>query len=120
SASGFGEGGLPSLAIRDDMQEPPRGFHVVGVAGLDRFPGGAGGAGCRNTESLGEPVLAVGAVVGQGLARPAARGQDAASGVAEVGLVVGFALAAAGDQAGAGVLGLDAVAEPVGAARRAR
>ena len=33
---------------------------------------------------------------------------------------MGLALAAAGDQAGPGVLGLDSVAEPVGAGRRAR
>jgi len=64
--------------------------------------------------------VAVGAVVGQGLAGPLAGDQHAASGVAEVVAAVGFAFAGAGDETGPGVLGLDAVAEPVGAARRAR
>jgi hypothetical protein len=64
-------------------------------------------------EGLGEPGFAVGAVVGEGFAGPFAGDQDAASGVAEVFAAVGFAFAPAGDLAGSGVLGLDAVAEPV-------
>src|ERR1017187_2429528 len=56
----------------------------------------------------------------QGLAGPFAGDQDAASGVAEVLAAVGFAFAAARAQVRPGVLGLDAVAEPVRAGRRAR
>ena len=63
---------------------------------------------------------AVGAVVGEGLAGPFAGDQDAASGVAEVLAAVGFALAVPGAQARPRVLGLDAVAQPVRAGRRAR
>ena len=63
--------------------------------------------------------FAVGAMVGEGFARPFTGDQDAATGVAEVFAAVGFAFAAPGPQSWAGVLGLDAVAEPVGAGRRA-
>ena len=59
-------------------------------------------------------------MVGEGLAGPLAGDQHAASGVAEVLATVGLALAAAGALVGLGVLGLYAVAEPVGAGRRAR
>ena len=86
----------------------------------DRLPGVAGRVGCRNTERAQQPLFAVGAVVGQGLAGPLAGGQHPPPGVAEVIGVVGLALAPAGDQAGPGVLGLDAVPEPVRAPRRAR
>jgi hypothetical protein len=84
------------------------------------FPGVPGRVGCRNTEHPQQPVLPVGAVVGQRLAGPLARDQDPAPGVAEVVGVVGLALAGAGGQAGPGVLGLDAVPQPVRAPRRAR
>jgi hypothetical protein len=90
---------------------------VVRVAGPDRFPCVPGRAGCRKSEHAGEPGLAVGAVVGQGLAAPLGGDQDAAPGAAEVFAAVGLALAAARDQARPGVLGLDAVAEPVRARR---
>jgi hypothetical protein len=102
------------------MQKPPRVVHVIRVGGCDGFPGVPGRVGYRNTEGREEPFLAVGAVVGEGLAGPFAGGQHPPTGVAEVVRVVGFALAPAGGQAGPGVLGLDAVAEPVGAPRRAR
>jgi hypothetical protein len=59
-------------------------------------------------------------VVGQGLAGPLARDEDAAADVAEVLVAMGFALAQAGDQAGPGTLRLYAVAEPVRAPGRAR
>ena len=95
-------------------------LHLVGVTGGDRFPGVPAGVGCRNTERGQQPVLAVGAVVGQRLAGPLGRGQDAAPGIAEVFAAVGLAFAGPGDQAGPGIFGLDAVAEPVGAPRRAR
>jgi hypothetical protein len=107
-------------AVGDDMQEPLAGWHVVGVAGFDGFPGVAAGVSCRKSEHPGEPGLAVGAVVGQGLAGPLAGDQDPAPGVAEVLPAVGFAFAAARPQVRPWVLGLDAVAEPVGADRRAR
>ena len=107
------ECGLPLDAVGDDVQQPLAGGHVVRVAGFDRFPGVAAGVGCRKSEHAGQPGLAVGAVVGQGLAGPFAGDQDAAPGVAEVFAAVGLALAAAWPQARPGVLGLDAVAEPV-------
>src|SRR5580700_5605072 len=78
-----------------------------------RLPFVPAGVGCRKLEHPGQPGLAVGAVVGQRLAGPFARDQDAAPGVAKVFAAVGLALAAARDQARSGVLGLDAVAEPV-------
>ena len=50
------------------------------------FPGVPGRVGCRNTEAAaGADPLPVGAVIGQGLARPLARDQDPPSGVAEFG-----------------------------------
>ena len=120
SSSGLIERGLPSGAVGDDMQQPPRVVHVIRVGRGDGFPGVPGRVGCRNTERAQQPVLAVGAVVGQRLTGPLARDQHPAPGVAEVIGVVGLALAPAGDQAGPGVLGLDAVPEPVRAPRRAR
>jgi hypothetical protein len=111
---------LPLDAVGDDVQEPLAVGHVVGVAGLDRFPGVAGRVGCRKPERAGEPGPAVRPVVGEGFAGPFAGDQDAASGVAEVFAAVGFALAGPGSQARPGVLGLDAVAEPVRAGWRAR
>ena len=95
-------------------------LHVVRVGGRDGFPGVPGRVSCRNTEGRQQPVPAVGAVVGEGLSGPLAGDQDAAPGVAEVVGVVGLAFAPAGGQAGPGVLGLDAVPEPVRAPRRAR
>jgi hypothetical protein len=59
-------------------------------------------------------------VIGEGLAGPFAGDQDAAPGVAEVLAAVGLAGAAARSQAFARVLGLDAVAQPVGTGRGAR
>ena len=95
-------------------------LHVIRIARRDGFPGVPGRVGCRNTERRQQPLFPVGAVVGQRLAGPLAGDQDPAPGVAEVIGVVGLALAAAGGQAGPGVLGLDAVPEPVRAPRRAR
>ena len=106
---------MPALTVGDDVEQAPGVFHVVRVAGHDRFPGVAGRVGGDLAEGGQKPVPAVGAVVGQRLARPFAGGQDPPPGVAEVGAVVGFAFAGPGGQAGPGVLGLDAVAEQVGA-----
>jgi hypothetical protein len=117
SASGFFEGGSPSGAFVQDVQEPPGRVPAVAVAGGDAFPPVPLRLGCRKTEHRYQPGFAVGAVVGQGLAGPLAGDQDAASGVAEVVAAVGFAFALARDQAGPGVLGGDAVAEPVRARR---
>src|SRR6185312_5781962 len=93
---------------------------MILVSRRDGFPGVPGGVGCRNTEGAQEPVLTVGAVVGQGLAGPLAGDQDPPPGIAEVIGVVGLALAGSRGQAGPRVLGLDTVAQPVGAPRRAR
>jgi hypothetical protein len=94
--------------------------HVILVRGGNEFPGVPGRVGCRNTERGQEPFLAVGPVVGQGLAGPLTGAQHPPTGVAEVIGVVGFALAGTGGLAGPGVLGLDAVAKPVRAPGRAR
>ena len=94
--------------------------HVIRVARGDGFPGVPGRVGCRNTERTQQPVLAVGPVVGQGLAGPLARDQHPPPGIAQMIGVMGFALAPAGSLAGPGVLGLDAVPQPVRAGRRAR
>jgi len=94
--------------------------HVVGVARRDRFPGVPGRVSCRNTERGQQPLFPVGTMIGQRLARPLAGHQHAASGVAQVVSVVGLALAPARGLAGRGVLGLDAVPQPVRAGRRAR
>ena len=102
------------------MQEPLAVGHVVVVARLDRFPGVPGWVGCRKTEHPGQPGAPVGPVVGQRLAGPLARHQDAPPGVAEVLAAVGLALAGPRLQARPGVAWLDAVAEPVRAGRRAR
>jgi hypothetical protein len=59
-------------------------------------------------------------MVGEGLAGPFAGDQDAAPGVAKVFALVSFALTVPGPQSRPRVLGLDAVAQPVRARRRAR
>src|SRR5208337_5528597 len=71
------------------------------------------------TEHLGQPCLAVGAVVGQRLAGPLAGDQHAPPGVAEVLAAMRLALAATRAQPRPGVLGLDSEAEPVRAGGRA-
>ena len=83
-------------------------------------PFGLGGDDPGLSEGFADDGGAVGPVLGQGLAGPLAGDQDAAAAEAEVLPVVRLRVAPAGSQAGAGVLGLDAVAEPVRAARRAR
>ena len=93
--------------------------HVVGVAGGDGLPGVAGRVGVGDAERFQEPGFAVGAMIGQGLAGPLAGDQDAPPCIAEVLAAVCLAGAPAGAHALAGVLGLDAVAQPVGAGRRA-
>jgi hypothetical protein len=110
---------LPADTVGDDVQQSPCGGQVVVVAGGDGFPGVAIRVSCRKPEGFHQPVLAVGAVVGEGLAGPLSGDEHAASGVAEVLAAVGFALARAGSRARLGVLRLDAVAEPVGAGWRA-
>ena len=111
------EGLEPVHPVGDDVQQPLPGGHVVLVPGLDQFPGVPVRVGCRKTEGFGQPVLAVGAVVGQRLAGPFAGGQHAATGVAEVFAAVRLALARSGPQALLSVLRLDAVAQPVRAGR---
>ena len=120
AAPGFGLGGVPVLAVGQDVQQAAGVFHVIRVAGCDGFPGVAGGVGGGLAEGGQQPVLPVGAVVGEGFAGPFAGDQDPVARVAEVFAAVGFAFARAGGQAGSGVFGLDAVAEPVGASWRAR
>lgn len=71
-------------------------------------------------ELVADPVAAVGFVVGQRLAGPGAGDEDAPAAEAEGVAPVGFALATAGRLPGAGVLRLDAVAQPVRARRGTR
>ena len=92
---GLRQRGLPSEPVGDHVQQSPGVFHVVRVGRGDGFPGVPGRVGCRNAERPQQPFLAVGAVVGQGLAGPLAGDQHPAPGVAEVVGVVGFALAPA-------------------------
>ena len=89
--------------VGDDVQQPLPGGHVVLVPRLDQLPGVPVRIGCRKTEGFSQPVLPVGAVVGQCLAGPFAGGQHAAAGVAEVFAAVRLALArprAAGPSSG--------------------
>jgi hypothetical protein len=111
---------MPALPVGDDMKQPLGGWHVVEVAGGDGLPGVAAGVGIGDAEGFQEPLLAVGAMVGEGLAGPFAGDQHPAPGVAEVFAAVCLALAVPGAHSGTSVLGLDAVAQPVGACRRAR
>ena len=118
SAPGLLECGLPSCPVGEDVQERRDWWQVVGVGGGDALPGvPAGVGGCGKAEGFQEPGLAVAPVIVECLAGPAAGDQDAASGVAEVVGVVGFALAVPGAQAGAWVVRGDAVAQPVRAGR---
>ena len=80
----------------------------------------AGGVRIFRQQGGQQPVFAVGAVVGQGLAGPLAGHQHSPPGIAQVIGVVGHALAPARGQAGPGVLRLDAVPQPVRARGRAR
>jgi hypothetical protein len=111
---------VPVLAVGDDVEEAAAVFHVVGVAGVDGFPAVAGRVNGGLPEGLQEPVAPVCAVVGECLAGPFAGDQDPAPGVAEVLAAVCLTPAGAWREAEAGVFGLDAVPEPVGASRRAR
>jgi hypothetical protein len=120
SRSGQGERSVPSPAVGDDVQQALGVRHVIGVAGDDGFPGVAGRVGCWKTERFEQPGAPVGSVVGESLAGPLAGHQDPAPGVAEVFAAMRLALAVPRAQAGPGVLGLDAVAQPVRAGRRAR
>ena len=94
----------------------------VGVAGRDGLPDVAVWVGrlVGLAEGFQDPGTAVLLVFGQGLVGPLAGDQDAASGVAEVFGLVRLAPAPAGSHARLGVLGLDAVAQPVRAGRASR
>src|SRR6185312_15730190 len=74
----------------------------------------------REAEDGLHPCPGVRFVVGEGLARPLAGDEDAPAAHAEGRPLVDLGLAAAGGLVRACVLRLDAVAEPVRAARRAR
>jgi hypothetical protein len=86
------------------------GCHGVGVGGLDALEGVPAGLGCRKVEHSDEPGFAVGTVIGEGFAGPFAGDQDAPSGVAEVGGLVGFAPALTGDKRGYAALRRDGAA----------
>jgi hypothetical protein len=119
-ASGFGQGVLPSKPVGDRVQKPPARWQVVLVLWLNLFPAVAGGVSCRKTEHLRQPSLPVAAVVGQRLTGPLAGHQHSPPGITEMVITVGLSLAPARNQAGPGGLGLDAVAQPIRARRRAR
>ncbi len=96
----LGEGGLPGGAVGQDVHESLGEWHVVTVGGGDALPLACRGVvGGVEVEHGHEPGLAGGAVVGEGLAGPFAADEDAASGVAEVLVAVGFTSAETGDQA---------------------
>ena len=113
SAPGFGECIPPADAVGDDVQHALGRRHVIRVAGetgsQEYRPGSVAG----DAERFHQPGPAVAAVIGQRLARPLARDQDAAAPVPEVFTAMGFALAVARTQARVGFPGLDAVAQPV-------
>jgi hypothetical protein len=67
-------------------------------------------------EELPNKFAAFGAVVVQGFVGPLPGDQDAASGDAEVFVLMGFALAPSGRHGVSGTFGLDAVEQPHGAA----
>jgi hypothetical protein len=120
SSSGLVECLLPADAVGDHVEQSARDGHVILVARGDRFPGVAGRVGCRKAERFRQPVLAVGTVVGEGLAGPLAGDQHAPPAVAEIFAAMRLASARARPHVRLGVLRLDTVAEPVGAGRRAR
>jgi hypothetical protein len=86
-----------AVAVQDVGGEPVR------VRGLD----------ARGREDLADDRGAVGLVLGQGLAGPVPGHQGAAAAEAEALAVVRLGAAVPGVQSGRGVLGLDAVPEPV-------
>ena len=89
------QGGLPSDAVGEDVQEPSAMRHEVLISGGDGFPAVPVFVG-GEVEHGQEPGFAVGAVVGEGFAGPFAGDQDPAAWVAEVLAAVGFALARSG------------------------
>lgn len=106
--------GLP-VGVGDGNFFPDEAGPAVVGEGVGCHPvGGFGFDACRE-EDLFDDSATVGPMLGQGLAGPAAGGQDAAAAETEVFAVVSLGRAVPGDQAGARVLGLGAVAEPVGA-----
>ena len=120
---GGGVFGFPSLSFGDGVQEQHGSGWDVGVGGCGAFPlvgpvlGAVGGLDAGGFEELPNEFAAFGAVVIQGLVRPFAGDQDAASGDAEVFGLVGLAFAASGCHGVAGALGLDAVEQPERTAR---
>ncbi len=111
---------MPSGSVGQDVQHPLAEWHEVGIGRGDHLPPvTAVVAGVPEAEHVREPGFPVAAVVGEGLAGPFAGDQDAATCVAEVLRAVSFALARSGPQSLAGVFRLDAVPQPVRAARRA-
>jgi hypothetical protein len=87
---------MPALPVGDDVQESLCGWHVVGVAGGDRFPDEAARVGLGDAERVQEPGLSVGAVVGEGLAGPFAGDQDAGLVPERVGQAVGMVVLGGG------------------------
>ena len=121
SSPGFVQGVFPAHSLGDHPEQPLGWDQVVVIGGADTLPAvTAVVVGCRKTKLLHQPGLAVAAMVGQGLARPLARDQDPAPGVAQMLGPVRLALTPARDQALARALGCDAISEPVRAPRRAR
>ncbi|GAB3213852.1 hypothetical protein GCM10027294_49090 [Marinactinospora endophytica] len=108
-----GAGQFPgdTVTAAEEAQREGGGLRVLlGVAGVVRV----------DAERAQDPGEAVGLVVSEGLAGPLARDQDAPTRIAQVFTAVGFGGAEARPQPGFGVLGLDAVAQPVRTPRRAR
>ena len=107
-------GGVGLLIGPDEAGQTVRAEHGGG------HPFDLGGDDAGGVEGFADDSGAVGFVFGEGLAGPVAGDEDAAAADAEVLSVVGLARASAGDEAGARLVGLDAVAQPVRTAGRAR
>lgn len=124
------------MALVDGRADDVDIVGAVGIIELDDFPpiarfAAVTGCGCRilvrvghvdsgGGEDLAHDCGAVGPVILERLAGPAAGHQGAAAAVAEVLAAVGFATAVASGDLAVSALGLDAVAEPVRALIGAR
>jgi hypothetical protein len=119
---GGGVFGVPPLSFGDGLQEENWSGWYVWVGGRGAFPlvwpvlGAVGGLDASILEELPYECAAFGAVIIEGLVGPFVGDQDTASGDAQVLGLVCLAFAASGCDGVAGALGLDAVAEPEGAA----
>src|SRR5690349_3674378 len=100
---GGDDGGVVAFADGDVFPDEPR--QAVLVQDVGGEPVGLGGVDAGLGQDCADDGGAVGLVLGEGLAGPVPRDQDAPAAEAEVVTVVGLGRACARDQAGARVLG---------------